>query len=158
MVGADVVGAILPVAMGPGGARLGMKLLSKAEEAGGAAKAVDKAVDAGKAADKTADAAKAQNHHIATGKAIVSGYTKQFTEILEKAGMSLQDPANRILLEGHSGRHAEQYRNYILQRLKGGTKGLSGEKYRKALETTLGELKDELLKNPDMIRGEGLVK
>jgi hypothetical protein len=32
--------------------------------------------------------------------------------------MTLQDPANKILLEGHKGRHGSGYHEYVLARIR----------------------------------------
>ncbi|WP_096876847.1 AHH domain-containing protein [Methylomonas koyamae] len=45
-----------------------------------------------------------QLHHIATDKAIKTGYTAQFKEIFDKAGMNLNDLTNKVLLEGYKMR------------------------------------------------------
>lgn len=42
--------------------------------------------------------------------------------------MSLQANKNKVLLEGHAGRHSLKYRNYVLMRLKAATEGLSDNK------------------------------
>jgi hypothetical protein len=101
-------------------------------------------------------ATRGQLHHIATDKAIKSGFTKQFERIIGKAGLSLQDPANKVFLQGHAGRHAPAYHRHIPDRLNAATEGLSGPAYRQALETELGVLRQELLWNPDLVRGVGL--
>ena len=105
-----------------------------------------------------ASKAAGQIHHIATNKAIKSGYTKEFKAIFDKAGMKLNDPANKVFLEGHAGRHAPAYHDYILGRLSDATKGLSGTNYANALRSELGALGEELLKNPDLVKGVGLRK
>ena len=46
-----------------------------------------------------------QIHHIATDKAIKSGFTKEFKAIFEKAGLSLQDAANKMFLATRMRRH-----------------------------------------------------
>lgn len=70
--------------------------------------------------------------------------------------MKLSDPANKVLLEGHAGRHSPAYHEHVLDRLDRATKGLSGSNYEKALRSELGTLKQELLKNPDIVKGIGL--
>jgi hypothetical protein len=57
---------------------------------------------------------KAENHHIASDKSKVSGYTEQYKKIFDNAGMKLSDPANIIELEGHSGAHNVKYKEYVL--------------------------------------------
>ena len=45
---------------------------------------------------------------------VVSGYTEQYQQVFDQAGMSLQDPANIIYLEGHHGAHTTAYKDYVL--------------------------------------------
>ncbi|WP_445370037.1 AHH domain-containing protein (plasmid) [Methylomonas sp. HW2-6] len=99
-----------------------------------------------------------QLHHIATDKAIKTGYTAQFKEIFDKAGMNLNDLTNKVLLEGHAGRHSPVYHDHVLERLQDTTRGLSGSNYEKALRSELDALKQELLKNPDIVKGNGINK
>jgi len=99
---------------------------------------------------------KGQTHHIATNKAIKSGYTKELEKIFNKGGMSLEDEANKVFLEGHAGRHSDKYHRHVKERLEEATEGLSGDAYKEALQQELKTLKAELLRNPDMIRGTGL--
>lgn len=94
--------------------------------------------------------------HIATDKAIKSGYTDEFTKIFDKAGMKLNDPANKVFLEGHAGRHSSAYHEHVLDRLDKATKGMSGSDYGNALRSELDALRQELLRNPDMVKGVGL--
>ena len=94
-----------------------------------------------------------QLHHIATDKNIKGGFTAEFERIFGKAGMSLQNPANKMLLEGHAGRHPVAYHRYTLQRLQRATAGLSGDAYRTALEGELAAIRQDLLRNPDLLKG-----
>jgi RHS repeat-associated protein len=95
-------------------------------------------------------------HHIATNKAFKSGFTRQFEQIFKRAGITLEDAANKVPLPGHTGPHARAYHEYVLARLRTATDGLRGAEYGAAVRTTLAELKTELLRNPDLIRGVGL--
>jgi len=94
-----------------------------------------------------------QIHHIATDKSIVSGFTDAFEKLFAKAGMSLQDEENLVELEGHAGRHSNEYHQYVLDTLNDATKGLSGPAFRGALVDALRQLRNELLANPEMVRG-----
>ncbi|MDF9407233.1 AHH domain-containing protein [Pelotomaculum isophthalicicum JI] len=85
-----------------------------------------------------------------------SGFTEKFEQIFNRAGMSLQNEKNIFFLEGHVGRHSLKYRQYVLRRLNEATMDLSGEDYKNALLKELDELKDELIKNPDIVKGVGL--
>jgi RHS repeat-associated protein len=99
-------------------------------------------------------AAQGQVHHIATNKSVKSGFTKQFARIFKKAGMTLQDAANKVFLLGHKGRHAIRYHQHVLERLSKAVSGKSGAEARNALVKELQLIRQELLRNPDMIRGD----
>jgi hypothetical protein len=63
-----------------------------------------------------------ETHHIATicnEKSTARGgpWTPRFREIFAKAGMSMDDPANKMPLPGHYGPHPEQYHRIILKTL-----------------------------------------
>ena len=65
-------------------------------------------------------------HHIATvcnDKETKNGgpWTPRFREIFARAGMSLEDPANKLPLPGHYGPHPERYHRLILDALNGAT-------------------------------------
>jgi hypothetical protein len=70
--------------------------------------------------------------------------------------MNLQDEANKVFLTGHAGRHSAEYHRYVLERLRQATDGLEGSQAQGALRVTLDELRQELLRNPDLVRGAGL--
>ena len=98
----------------------------------------------------------AQLHHIATNKAIKSGFTAAFERIFARAGMTLDDAANKVLLQGHVGRHAAAYHEYVLGRLLQATHGLTGAEAATALRAELSAVARELLANPNMVKGDGL--
>jgi HNH/ENDO VII superfamily nuclease len=61
-------------------------------------------------------------HHIATNKwndATHGGgpWTPKFQEIFDRAGMSLDDPANKVRVPGHQGPHPPEYHEEIYERL-----------------------------------------
>ena len=93
-----------------------------------------------------------QIHHIATNKSIASGWTAQYAQVFSKAGMTLDDAANKMVLTGHSGPHTEAYKQYVLTTLQNAVEGLSGADYKRALLEALDGLKKELAENPDLIR------
>jgi hypothetical protein len=67
-----------------------------------------------------------ETHHIATicnDKDTKRGgpWTPRFREIFAKAGMSLEDPANKMPLPGHYGPHPEQYHRIVLKELRDAT-------------------------------------
>ncbi|KFE60741.1 AHH domain-containing protein [Hyalangium minutum] len=69
-----------------------------------------------------------ETHHIATicnEKSTARGgaWTPRFREIFAKAGMTLDDPANKMPLPGHYGPHPQRYHEIILEELLDATKG-----------------------------------
>ncbi|HYO54268.1 AHH domain-containing protein, partial [Archangium sp.] len=65
-----------------------------------------------------------QRHHLCTDKndtsEITGGpWTPRFETLFERAGMSLDDPANIVYLRDHKGPHPEAYHSEIFERLKG---------------------------------------
>jgi hypothetical protein len=67
-------------------------------------------------------------HHIATDKwdkAAHSGgpWTPRFRELFGRAGMSLNDPANKVRVTGHKGPHPEEYHQEVFDRLSEAMQG-----------------------------------
>ncbi|HEX8441126.1 AHH domain-containing protein, partial [Archangium sp.] len=89
-------------------------------------------------------------HHLATNKNDTSSarggpWTPLFGQLFAKAGMTLDDPANRVYLKGHRGPHPEEYHAAVHDRLQVAlrdctTVALCGNKLREAL----AELTDKL--------------
>jgi RHS repeat-associated protein len=102
------------------------------------------------------DKGKGQTHHVATDKSQKSGYTQTLKGIFEKGGLSLQDKANKIFLEGHRGPHNPKYHEHVIEKLTGATEGLSGDAYTSALNDALAALRKEIESNPGMLKGKGL--
>ena len=78
------------------------------------------------------------DHHIATNKNWVSSlrggpWSPQFEKLFKKAGMTLEDAANKIKLPGHHGPHPEQYHREIFRRLTDATGRKDGAEYKSAL-------------------------
>lgn len=94
-----------------------------------------------------------QLHHIATDKAIVSGFTEQFEKIFARAGKDLQWSENLMELEGHAGRHARAYHEFVLEKLSKATNGLVGKDAERALGQALRELRAIITSNPDILKG-----
>lgn len=72
--------------------------------------------------------AEGPEHHIATDKwdtATHSGgpWTPRFRELFARAGMSLNDPANKVRVRGHKGPHPEEYHQEIFDRLSEAMQG-----------------------------------
>ncbi|HYO73427.1 MAG TPA: AHH domain-containing protein [Archangium sp.] len=62
-------------------------------------------------------------HHIATvenGKSPARGgpWTPRLKEFFDKAGMSMEDPANKVRIPGHKGPHPEAYHQEVFKRLE----------------------------------------
>jgi hypothetical protein len=71
-------------------------------------------------------AAEGHQHHIATDKwwdspANGGPWSPRFQKIFDKAGMSLDDPANIVRVKGHKGPHPQEYHERILERLTDAT-------------------------------------
>jgi hypothetical protein len=67
-----------------------------------------------------------ETHHIATvcnDKSTARGgpWTPRFREIFAKAGMSMEDPANKMPLPGHYGPHPERYHQIVMDELASAT-------------------------------------
>jgi hypothetical protein len=87
-------------------------------------------------------------HHIATNKnsdSPVRGgpWTPKFEDMFKKAGMTLDDAANKVSIPGHKGPHPEAYHEEVFERLTKATKGLSGDAYTQALRKELDAIRTE---------------
>ncbi|RKH31274.1 hypothetical protein D7Y13_09910 [Corallococcus praedator] len=89
-------------------------------------------------------------HHIASNKwwsATNRGgpWSPQFQKIFDKAGMSLDDPANKVRVPGHKGPHPREYHEEVLRTLNRLTKDCSStERCRAALTKALEGLAKEI--------------
>ncbi len=94
--------------------------------------------------------AEGPEHHIATDKwpdATHSGgpWTPRFQEIFDRAGMSLNDPANKVRVRGHVGPHPEEYHREVFRRLNNATlRCRSMQQCREALIRELQKLAKEI--------------
>ncbi|MDC0714204.1 AHH domain-containing protein [Stigmatella sp. ncwal1] len=84
-------------------------------------------------------------HHICTNKNLASTasggpWTPQCERIFKKAGMSLEDAANKVRLNGHEGPHPERYHSEVVQRLQRSVSRC------RTTETCRAELMEELAK------------
>jgi hypothetical protein len=90
------------------------------------------------------------SHHIATDKWWTSPnnggpWSPQFKEIFDKAGMSLDDPANIVHVRGHKGPHPKAYHETIFKRLSDATEGCSTmQQCQTALKAELRDLAREI--------------
>jgi hypothetical protein len=89
-------------------------------------------------------------HHIATDKwadATHSGgpWTPKFKQLFDQAGMSLNDPANKVRVRGHVGPHPQEYHEEVLDRLRDAMKGCrSMQQCRESLTAELRRLAKEI--------------
>ncbi|MFY0563469.1 AHH domain-containing protein [Archangium lansingense] len=65
-------------------------------------------------------------HHIATvenKKSALRGgpWTQRFEELFDKAGLSMENPANKVRVPGHKGPHPEEYHKEVFRRLRDAT-------------------------------------
>jgi hypothetical protein len=90
-------------------------------------------------------------HHICTNKntkSAVSGgpWTPICEEIFEKAGMSLEDAANKVRIKGHEGPHPEAYHREVVDRLRAATALCDGPaQCRVALMNELARIAKDIL-------------
>ena len=88
-------------------------------------------------------------HHIATNKNWVSSlrggpWSPAFEKLFKKAGMTLEDVANKVRIPGHEGPHPEAYHREIYRRLSDAVADLSGEAYARGLLQELERLAAEI--------------
>jgi A nuclease family of the HNH/ENDO VII superfamily with conserved AHH len=94
--------------------------------------------------------AEGHDHHIATNKWWDSTHnggpwSPEFQKIFDKAGMSLNDPANIVRVKGHKGPHPPEYHRRILRRLARATEECRTMKQcREALTAELKRLAREI--------------
>jgi hypothetical protein len=94
--------------------------------------------------------AEGPEHHIATDKwpdATHSGgpWTPKFKKLFDQAGMSLNDPANKVRVRGHRGPHPEEYHLEVFRRLRDAMRGCrSMQQCRDALTAELKKLAQEI--------------
>jgi hypothetical protein len=94
--------------------------------------------------------AQGQLHHMATDKWWDSPnndgpWSPRFKEIFDKAGMSLDDPANIVRVKGHKGPHPREYHEEVFERLTNATEGCrTMQQCREALTAELRRLAREI--------------
>ncbi|RYZ16712.1 MAG: hypothetical protein EOO70_03805, partial [Myxococcaceae bacterium] len=97
--------------------------------------------------------AKGHEHHIASNKwwsATNRGgpWSPRFQEIFDRAGMSLDDPANKVRVPGHRGPHPEAYHQRVLRALEQATTGCGSiSNCRAVLTKELRSLASQITKN-----------
>jgi hypothetical protein len=70
--------------------------------------------------------------------------------------MSLNYSADIVFVEGHLGRHAAAYHEWVVNRLRAVTRGLHGEDHVKALRDELSQFVREFRERPESLKGNGL--
>ncbi|WP_218920841.1 AHH domain-containing protein [Melittangium boletus] len=97
------------------------------------------------AASRPVDA-EGPEHHIASDKFSTSTnnggpWTPRYQELFDKAGMSLDDAANKVRVPGHKGPHPQEYHEEVFRRLRDATlECRSIQQCRKALTSELQRL------------------
>jgi hypothetical protein len=97
-------------------------------------------------------------HHICTDKNDVSDanggpWTPRYQKLFDRAGMSLNDTANKVRIRGHEGPHPEEYHQLVYQRIQralGGCRGTAA--CRDALVLQLRLLAKDLLTPGSLLR------
>ena len=72
-------------------------------------------------------------------------WLQRFEEIFSKAGMALEDAANKVRVPGHKGPHPEAYHQEVFDRLSRATDKLTGDKYKNALVDELERISKEVV-------------
>ena len=93
-------------------------------------------------------AEKAPEHHIMTNKNRISKarggpWTPRFEDMARRAGMTLDDAANRVRIPGHGGPHPEAYHEAVFDRLRTATRGLKGDAYSSMFKAELDAIRTE---------------
>ncbi|MGE6758277.1 AHH domain-containing protein [Corallococcus interemptor] len=97
-------------------------------------------------------------HHICTNKNPVSDatggpWTPQCAKLFEKAGMTLEDAANKVRLKGHEGPHPELYHQKVVRRLERSVANCRTTKScRASLMKELARIANELLTQGSELR------
>ncbi|NOK35243.1 AHH domain-containing protein [Corallococcus exercitus] len=97
-------------------------------------------------------------HHICTNKNLVSAatggpWTPQCERIFKKAGMSLDDAANKVRLNGHEGPHPKRYHAEVIRRLdRSVSRCRTTETCRASLMEELAKIAHELLTSDSPLR------
>jgi hypothetical protein len=102
------------------------------------------------AMQKQGDGEEGELHHIATvenEKSTLRGgpWTQRLKELFDKAGMSMEDPANKVRVPGHKGPHPREYHEHVYERLRDAVRRCeTTARCREALTQELKSMADEL--------------
>jgi hypothetical protein len=97
-------------------------------------------------------------HHICTNKnpssdATGGPWTPRCEKVFKKAGMTLEDVANKVRLKGHEGPHPERYHTEVVQRLERSvSRCQTTESCRASLTKELAKIANELLTQGSELR------
>jgi hypothetical protein len=97
-------------------------------------------------------------HHICTNKNPISDvtggpWTPRCEYVFRKAGLTLEDVANKVRLKGHNGPHPEQYHEKVLLRLERAvSRCRSPETCQSSLKAELAKIANELLTQGSELR------
>ncbi|MBK8254536.1 MAG: AHH domain-containing protein [Polyangiaceae bacterium] len=103
-------------------------------------------INAWMSAPKGADG---QVHHVMTNKNRVSSssggpWTPKFEYMANKAGMTLEDAANKVRVPGHGGPHPRAYHDAVYRRLSQVTEGLEGDEFTRVFRSELDAIRAEV--------------
>lgn len=96
----------------------------------------------------SAGGGKAPVHHVMTNKNSISTarggpWTPRFADMAKRAGMTLDDAANKVAIPGHRGPHPQAYHEAVFDRLRTATRGLEGDAYSGAFRRELDAIRTE---------------
>lgn len=96
-------------------------------------------------ADAIASRALGKVHHVMTNKNFISKarggpWSPRFDDMAKRAGMSLDDVANKVSIVGHKGPHPQEYHQIVLDRLTSATANLEGPVYQAAFKAELNKI------------------
>ncbi|MBU8897190.1 hypothetical protein DRW03_17685 [Corallococcus sp. H22C18031201] len=97
-------------------------------------------------------------HHICTDKNLISSatggpWTPRCEDVFKKAGMSLEDVANKVRIDGHKGPHPEEYHEKVVLRLEQAvSRCRSTETCRSSLMNELAKIANDLLTRGSELR------
>ena len=68
-------------------------------------------------------------------------WTPKFQPLFRRAGVDMDDAANKVFVAGHHGPHPQEYHEYVYNALLRATKGKVGDEYTRAFKVRLASLK-----------------
>jgi hypothetical protein len=96
-------------------------------------------------------AAEAELHHIATIYEGEGRWASKFKGIFSRAGYTLEDDINKIMIRGHFGPHGDYYNSLIYKELLNGTRNATGTTFRSAFEATMQKLRARVSNPMDIL-------